>query len=273
MKNDREWSEPAEQQVAEALNGNQTSFHIEMVSTEIKKQLEIRYPSEQFVEAKWIGGEDYGNVGDVSVSMTTSVVPVELKFSKAKGRGTGKNVSAKIFNKKISDTILTYPEHDDMLGLKQQRYALIESLTGKTFKRASHYENELRTLRDTKPEVLDQIEQITTPGQESYAAYVAEKCNQYLTEVNDLVKQILNKDRPDKNVLYCVIRNYESDAQTVQFMDFNKDNVVTKVVASGKSIKFLNSKGKDIVRFSVHWKNICQGGKTPCFNVFIGNEY
>jgi hypothetical protein len=51
------------------------------------------------------------------------------------------------------------------------------------------------------------------------------------------------------------------------------DRNVTKVEATGKSIKFVNASGKDVVRFSVTWKNICQGGSTPCFNVFIGNAF
>jgi hypothetical protein len=60
----------------------------------------------------------------------------------------------------------------------------------------------------------------------------------------------------------------------VDFFDFtDMDRHVTKVEATGKSIKFVNASGKDVVRFSVTWKNICQGGSTPCFNVFIGNAF
>ena len=58
------------------------------------------------------------------------------------------------------------------------------------------------------------------------------------------------------------------------FYDFSEmDSVVTEVVNSGKSIKMLNQHGKEVLRFSVLWKNICQGGQTPCFTVFVGNAY
>ena len=49
------------------------------------------------------------------------------------------------------------------------------------------------------------------------------------------------------------------------------DSVVSKVVNSGQSIKMLNQHGKVVLRFSTTWKNICQGGATPCFTVFTGD--
>jgi hypothetical protein len=51
------------------------------------------------------------------------------------------------------------------------------------------------------------------------------------------------------------------------------DRTVTHVEAKGKQIKLKNSKNKDVLTISVNWKNICQGGATPSFNVFIGNEF
>lgn len=271
MKNDREWAGPAEQQVAEALNGKRASKHITDIASEIKTQIATRFPKEKLVKAIWIGGDDYGNVGDVRVQLTSSSVPVELKFSLEEGRGTAKNLSAKLFQKKIDSSIMSYIEYDKQYGYKKQRFDLIESLTGKTYKRDNAYHADLRVFRDTKPEVLDKIAEITSPGQEGYAEYVAKECNKHLDKVNELVQSLLNKQVP--GMLYCVIRNFNTDTQAVQFMDFDKENTVVKVVASGKSIRCFNSNGKDVVRFSVHWKNICQGGKSPCFNVFIGNEY
>lgn len=271
MKNDRVWAEPAEQQVAEALNGNPTSTHITKIATAVKTYVASRFPNEKIVKALWIGGDDYGNVGDVSIQLTSSYVPLELKFSLEEGRGTAKNLSAKLFKKTIDPNILSYIEYDKLYGYKKQRFDLMESLTGKTYKRDNAYHNDLRVFRETKPEVLEQIANITAPGQEGYASYVADECNKHLDKVNILVQSLLNKQVP--GMMYCVIRNFETSDQSVEFMDFDKENTVTKVVASGKSIRCFNSKNKDVVRFSVHWKNICQGGKSPCFNVFIGNEY
>ena len=74
--------------------------------------------------------------------------------------------------------------------------------------------------------------------------------------------------------MYCVVKHYESKKQSVSFYDFSEmDSVVTEVVSSGQSIKLLNQHGKEVLRFSVTWKNICQGGQTPCFTVFVGNAY
>lgn len=271
MKNDREWAEPAEKEVAVALNGGTTSTHITAIADKIKSQIVTRFPNEQMVKAIWIGGADYGNVGDVRIELTSSIVPIELKFSLEEGRGTAKNLSAKLFQKRIDPSILSYIEYDKQFGYKKQRFDLIESLTGKTYKRDNAYHADLRVLRDTNPKVLDKIADITAPGQEKYAEYVAKECNNHLDKVNILVQSLLNKQVPD--MLYCVVRNFNTSTQAVEFMDFDKENKVVKVVSSGKSIRCFNSNGKDVVRFSVHWKNICQGGKSPCFNVFIGNEY
>lgn len=271
MKNDRAWAEPAEQQVADALNGKASSVHINNIATEIKSQINAKFPKQKLVEAIWIGGDDYGNVGDVSVRLTSTTVPIELKFSLEEGRGTAKNLSAKLFQKTLGPEVLSYIEYDKLYGYKKQRFDLMESLTGKTYKRDNAYHNDLRVFRDSKPEILDKIAELTAPGQEGYAEYIAKECNKQLDKVNTLVQSLLNKQVP--GMLYCVVRNFDTADQTVEFMDFDKENTVVKVVSSGKSIRCFNSKGKDVVRFSVHWKNICQGGKSPCFNVFIGNEY
>jgi hypothetical protein len=271
MKNDRSWAEPAEQQVAAALNGKKAPAHIITIATSIKSQIAKQFPNDEIVKAIWIGGEDYGNVGDVSVTTNNRSIPVELKFSLEEGRGTAKNLSAKLFQKTIDPSILSYIEYDKINGYKKERFTLLESITGKTYKKDNAYHADLRVMRDTNPVVLEQIADITAPGQEAYAKYVAKESNKRLDKVNKLVQTLLNKQVP--GMLYCIIRQFETDNQSVEFMDFDKENKVVKVEASGKSIRCFNSKGKDVVRFSVHWKNICQGGKSPCFNVFIGNEY
>ena len=58
------------------------------------------------------------------------------------------------------------------------------------------------------------------------------------------------------------------------FYDFlDMDRTVTQVEAKRKHIKLQNVKGRDVLTNSDNWKNICQGGATPSFNVFIGNEF
>jgi hypothetical protein len=136
----------------------------------------------------------------------------------------------------------------------------------------------MRVTNEAEFDVLkEQLSFITGPGQVAYAQYAAEQLTQHLANVNILVNSILGSN--DKfvvrqDMLYCVIKYFESDKQTVEFYDFlDMDRTISNITSEGKSIKFQNSKNRDVLRFSVHWKNICQGGATPCFNVFIGNEF
>ena len=88
------------------------------------------------------------------------------------------------------------------------------------------------------------------------------------------VLNVTGADVPKQDISYCVVQHFETDYQTVEFYNFaDMDRTIAKIEASGQSIKFYNANNKDVIRFSVHWKNICQGGATACFNVFIGNAF
>lgn len=272
-KHERDWVEEAEKAVASGLNGAAQNCWIDAVVKHIQQKIPPAYH-----KAVWVGGADYHNPGDVHVHYDRDpMVKVELKFSHGSGSGTAKNISTKVLTKKVNSNIKNYPDFDAELGLRQQRYELIESIAGAPIPTATKYTSILRNLRNANDPVIDKIAEITAPGQIKYAEYAAQQLNQHLKQVNALVNSLLNTDSVDQlhqDVLYCVIRNFESSAQTVDFFDFTEmDRVITKVEASGKSIKFLNASGRDVVRFSVTWKNICQGGATPCFNVFIGNAF
>ncbi len=99
--------------------------------------------------------------------------------------------------------------------------------------------------------------------------YFAEKLNQQFKEkIIKIYVEITN------DLIYCVVKNFENSKQSVEIYDFDDmDSKVANVISVGKSIKIQNKMGKDILRMSVHWKNICQGGSTPCFNGFVGNAY
>jgi hypothetical protein len=272
-KHERDWVEVAEQAVTAGLNGLPQSSYIDDVVKAIQSKVGSSYD-----HAVWTGGNDYKNPGDVHVvHHDKTISKVELKFSRAKGAGTAKNISSKILQKQVAGDIKDYPKYDEELGLKTQRFDLVENRIGRKLTTDTDYKNQLRQFRDAGDPIIEQIANITSPGQEQYAQYAADKLNQHLDKVNSLVNKLLSTDPVDvahQDVLYCVIKNFESDKQTVEFFDFtDMDKVVTKVEASGKSIKFYNQSSKDVVRFSVTWKNICQGGSTPCFNVFVGNAH
>lgn len=269
----RDWAEQAEIDITAGLNGLPVNDSIQRIVNTIHTQIKKMYPNEVFKKAHWVGGDNYKDPGDVHVEFASGKKEkIELKISLAKGNGTAKNLGAKTFNKKVSKNIKGYLEFEQ--DYKQQRYDYLGSLISRKFNTASAYCIELRKQPDT---VKDKIAIITAPGQEAYAKYAATELNNYLKEVNLLVNNILNVsgvEEPKQDILYCVVQSFNSKYQTEEFYDFaDMDRTITKIEATGKSVKFYNAKGKDVIRFSVHWKNICQGGSTACFNVFIGNAY
>jgi len=271
-RHERSWVEAAEQAVTEGLNGHEQSAAIAAVVAEIQQRVGLGY-----LRAVWVGGDNYKDPGDVHVIWPDRIDRIELKFSHGSGSGTAKNISQKTLNKKIDNSILSYQDWDRSLGLQAQRYSLVEQRIGRKLSTASDYCHQLRLFRAAQDPIIQQISEITGPGQESYAEYASGQLNLYLDKVNGLVHDILGTsdlDDSQQDVLYCVIKNFESDRQTVEFFDFTDlDKFITHVENTGKSIKFLNKNGKDVLRFSVTWKNICQGGSTPCFNVFVGNAF
>lgn len=272
-KHNRGWVEIEEKNVANGLNGKVVDKYIAEIVTSIKEKIGTEYK-----HATWVGGAGYDDPGDVHVQINDdSIAKIELKFSSMKGAGTNKNLGQATFKKKIDKNIMGYQEYDISLGLRDQRYNLIENRIGKKIKSFSDYCTHLRSFRDKGDPIIDQIVKITTPGQESYAQYASNQLSNHLDKVNILVHNILGTsilDSSQQDVLYCVIKNFRSSQQTVEFFDFTDlDKKITKVESVGKSIKFLNKSEKDVLRFSVNWKNICQGGATPSFNVFIGNAF
>jgi len=280
-ENERSWAEEAEIAVTKALNNAEVDDYFYLIADDIKQHINTVYNS-KVESAKWTGGNSYADKGDIKVILINDIeLAVETKFSFENGSGTKANTSTAILKKYINKDIKTYPQFDEELGLKKERFALVEERIGRTLKNNSDYAKTLRNIRDSEDEVfLDIISKITSPGQEKYAEYAATCMNKYLSEVNRWVNMLLSGNNTTKtaannsDLVYCVVKNFQSKKQTVEFYDFtDMDSNITKVVASGKSIKLQNKSGKDVLRLSVTWKNICQGGQTPCFNIFVGNAF
>jgi hypothetical protein len=274
-KYEREWAEEAEKSVAAALNKiTVDDEYINDIAFQIQNQI-----NEPIDHAKWVGGNDYSNPGDVHVYLTSNkIVKIELKFSKEDGNGTLKNRGARFLKQDISNTIQTYPEFEQ--SYKKQRYDLVEAHIGRPLKNQSDYIRELRRLRSSPiiedNQILDKVADITSPGQIAYASYAAGEMKKYLINVNQVVDKMLatNKVEVKQDILYCVIKKFSTKAQKVYFYDFqDMDRNVTDVISTGKSIQLVNTNEKKVITMSVTWKNICQGGATPCFNVFLGNEF
>jgi hypothetical protein len=277
-KFERDWAELAERNTAAGIRGETVDTADKKIADAIRTHVEAEF-GQTVDTAVWVGAEAYDDAGDIHVFLKDGTkIPVELKTSRENGSGTKANPSTNILKKYISG-VVNYPDFDASLGLLDKRYELVESITGTRPAKAAHYGKVLRELRGTQPTVLDAIAEITAPGQEAYARYAAEELNTNLAAAQQLIDDILEGNNTTQqsatdNLVYCVVKKYQTAGQTVEFYNFAEmDSAVARVVSEGKSIKLQNAAGYDILRFSVTWKNICQGGATPCFNIFVGNAY
>ena len=276
-KYERDWAEEAEKNAAAGIRGEKVPKADQITADAI-----LTYCEKQFnlpvLDSDWKGRKDYNLGGDITVSLGNRErilnVKVEIKTSREKGSGTHKNLSTNMLKKYFKNSV-NYTDFE--MELKEKRYDLVENVTGVRPATATRYNNLLRELIKTEPEVIEEIARITKPGQRDYAKYVTKLLNSDLNKTQEMVNDLLKNDdnKPiNKDSVYCVVKGYESNKQTVEFFDFTEmDSNVASVVISGQSIKIQNCYNKDILRFSVHWKNICQGGATPCFNVFLGNAH
>lgn len=276
-KHERYEAELVEKSVTYALNRNDSDKHVTQIADSINKHLEHNFGSVCY-KAVWVGREEYSDAGDIHAYISNGrKIPIELKVSGKNGSGTKANPGVKLFQKYIKD-IENYKNFDIKKGLLNKRHELLEKVTGKYPKNAKEYQKMLRSFRNTDQEhILEEIAEITAPGQVEYAKYASDVMNENIDSVQNMINNILSGNNTCKDVIvedlvYCVVKNYSKSNQTIEFYDFSEmDSSVTKVVAEGKSIKFQNKYGKDILRFSVNWKNICQGGANPAFTVFVGN--
>ena len=282
-KYERDWAEQAEQDVATGLDNQPVEPHIDRICHSVRGYVQDRY-GKCVRSARWTGGNDYKDPGDVIVTLDDDAeIHLEMKFSHKGGSGTTKNPGAGYFRDRINASIQSYVDHEQ--DLRRQRYALLEQRLQRPVSDVREYEETLYRIRDNgeagdaiDAAFIKQIADITGPGQEAYATYAAGELKKYLPEVNQAALEIMNITNSGQGLkqdtVYCVVKHFESDQQIVEFPDYTEmDLEITDVVSVGNSIKWQNKSGHDVLRFSVTWKNLCQGGKTPCFNVWVGNAY
>lgn len=282
-KHERDWAEAAEIAVADGINGLPVDDSIAKVASAIRAHVATLYPGDAIEQAQWSGGDSYDDPGDVLIYLASDeIVNVELKFSHGKGSGTAKNPGSTFFNKRIDPGIQSYKQFD--LPYQAQRWQYLSQHLGRPITRRAEYGRELRRIRDSAnqgdaacQQVIDDIADIANQSQRAYAEYASLLLNQHLVAVNRVGTELLGLDdtgQVRQGVIYCVVKMFESARQTVEFYDYSEmDRVITKVVATGQSIKFLNQSGLDVFRFAVNWKNICQGGENPAFCVWVGRAY
>ena len=188
----------------------------------------------------------------------------------------------------MDSSIPAYADFDAVNTLK--RFNIVKDHLGLLPGSKAEYEKVLKEAKDAKiaqwPSLHAAISEATNPTKSKYAARVVKDLNKLLAtdegkkKINQMVKEVFdgnNTCKPSdedtkKCSYYVVVKRYEQDDQTQEIKDFEicAHGEVVKAKASGYQIQLLNSEGKTVLNFATHWKNICQGGKTPCFNVFVG---
>ena len=272
----RGWSDVVESEVSAYLSGDcgVTSYNA-AIGDEIKTGL----AGKLIKSSDWSGKGNYSEPGDIRLTLDDdSMVFVELKCSKnVVGSGTKANLGQASFKNSIPE-LLSYSEFDEKY--KKLRYTHILHLTNKeniSEIKKSEYENVIRNIRDEYGKVgLSQIVKIATESQEGYAKYIADNSNSYMSGIQAFSDRLSNSQHESTNnkkhqLLYCVVNSVGKENQTISIKQFTPKKIHS-VVSKGKSIIMLDESKKVVWRISVHWKNICQGGATPCFNVFDGGN-
>ncbi len=264
--------------------------NIKFVGDKIKD----KFPN--IIEAQHIGSHAYNIEGDILLITKDKAINLELKTSDTFGRGTLANVSQKLFQA-INPEIIGYQEfHNNYvyndITFREYCWKSVGDNFGVKIKTSAEYQRYLRTLRDAHSEIVDNIVNITNEIKIEYNEYLVNELKStkdYLYRLTYLVrllkdgihtyseiKKSLDEFKSSEQYIsrskYYVLYVYNVSSNiSCQIVDYNKAlDTVVDIEANGQSIILKNKDGQTVLRFSTHWKNICQGGATPCFNVFHG---
>lgn len=274
--NRREWAEQVEIDIVNTLNGHNTNhLYVTQAVETLKAKFNIK-------SAEWIGNGDYHTKGDIKLLTTDGVKYIELKTSDKKTSGTTANPGQAFFGKLIEDT-LSYTEWEKEDGVFQQRYNLVGNNNPIS---KGEYEKTLRTWRsnDATNPIFKKIQDITNAKKGEYIDYLLPKLNKQLEKINSIlycikngehtikrINEVLSSNKlPANDYFILVITQYKTDNPGVTLVDtYNTKYNITAIKKGGEqSMVFVDDTGTVVFRFAVNWKNICQGGATPCFSVF-----
>lgn len=287
-------SETFEKDLVNYINKKNTNAprNIKIIGNEILS----KFPTT--IEAQHIGSGSYDIEGDILLITEDKPINIEIKMSDSFGKGTLANVSQKLFQT-INPGIIGYQDfhngyiYEDM-PFKDYCWMLVGESMGKKIRTSSEYQVLLRTLRDSDSAIVDEIVEITNGIKLEYNDYLVDelkKTPDYLykltflvrllkdgihtySEIKNYLSEFKKVDDYKKRSKYYVVYIYNASSSNIssEIVDYSKAlDTVHSIDAVGQSLVLKNIEGQTILRFSTHWKNICQGGATPCFNIFHGN--
>jgi hypothetical protein len=253
-----------------------TSIDNQAVSLAVET-IQTRYPQATHIE--WIGDGDYSSIGDIMVWQSDQrIAAIELKSSRSNGRGTSANVSQNFFGEWFDEGI-GYTAWEKQDGIWGHRYRIVEQLTGTLPRNQTQYVNLCRELKDTGQ--LGEIVWRTN-----------EKKSEYIQEIAPVIEAdpqrmslLLHILRQGKHTRDAIRQSLADSTITLprsiligQWLDTDPqwswdekasspDDEIASVAYTDKGIVFRQCSGQE-ARFQLHWKNVAQGVKTPCFNIW-----
>jgi len=257
------------------------SFTLETIDTlavsRAVETIKTRYPQATHIE--WTGDGDYSSIGDIMVWRDDQcVAAIELKSSRSNGRGTSANVSQTFFGEWF-DGGVGYTAWEKQDGIWDHRYRIVEQLTGTQPRTQTQYVELCRKLKDSGQ--LTEIIWRTNEKKSEYIQAIAP-----LIEANcDRMSVLLHILRQGKHSIAAIREALVDSTVTLprsiligQWLDTDPqwswdekasspDDKISSVAYTDKGIVFRQESGQE-ARFQLHWKNVAQGVKTPCFNIW-----
>ena len=274
-KYERDWADDLGKKICHAFNtASNTTKAVQLAVDTIHDQ----FPSATQIE--WIGDGDYGTVGDIAVYCDENIISaIELKSSRSNGKGTSANISQNFFGEWF-DGGIGYSAWEKQDGIYEERYSIVEKLTGNRPKNQSQYVKACRELRDN--DSLDDIVNLTNSKKSEYVQKINQIVHTDLPRMSNLlhilrqgrhqikaIREALEDDVFSTPRILLIGQHLETD-NPIWFWEekFSKiDDEIVNVTLSDKGLEFSQKSGKT-ARFQVHWKNVAQGVQTPCFNVW-----
>lgn len=282
MGSDQSWARDKEKAINSMFNGFPSDdMYDNNIVNYIQQYYNMKY-GEKIVGAVWNGRSGVNEKpGDIIVTLESGAVKtIEMKMSFSNLSGTIKNPGNKFFNIISEGAIKDYSTFEE--ALCEKRHKLLAEYLGCNIPNQCRFVKLLRGVRNKaskgckkSKKLIEKIKEITEPGQTDYGNYVVENIAAYFPKLNEYISNtIFHINDNNQCVDFVVVKNYSSKNQTVSFYDYSTMNIkAVSVTSDGKTIFMFNSDNELIVRFSINWKNVCQGGGTPSFNVFVGNAF
>lgn len=273
-KYERDWADDLGKLICE-------SFTLETIDTlavsRAVETIKTRYPQATHIE--WTGDGDYSSIGDIMVWRDDQcVAAIELKSSRSNGRGTSANVSQNFFGEWFDDGI-GYTAWEKQDGIWDHRYRIVEQLTGIQPRTQTQYVELCRVLKESGQltEIIWRTNEKKTEYIQAIAPLIEANCDR-MSVLLHILRQGMHTIRAIREALVDSTITLPRSILIGQWLDADPqwswdekasspDDKISSVAYTNKGIVFRQESGQE-ARFQLHWKNVAQGVKSPCFNIW-----